>query len=475
MNGQLIKAQAYPTKEFFVSMLTRDIRLEDAILDLIDNCLDGALRMAGNRSVDYSKHKVSITMNENEFCIEDNCGGIPREVAAKYAFKMGREAGDDRDAESETIGMYGVGMKRAIFKMGGWAKVETSHEKDAFEVVVTPGWLTDPNWSELDIVSTTKPSVSSGTRITVSNLFPAVAHHFRNSAFENGLMTSVSEHFTMFLQRGLEIVLNDKRIAPVKVEVLVFDDDNRPAPFVFEKIIQDVTVSITVGLNRSVQLGVDSDEDIDLDDDEGGDREVSSSTSGWTVFCNDRAVIVGDKSRLTGWGDGIPLYHAQFAIITGIVEFRSNNAKKLPITTTKRGLDANSEVWLEALVKMKDGMRTWITYTNAWKNYPRIEQTKLWGDAKPLPVREVISKVASRPLARKPDGVVDYNPAKKSTLPQPPHKTVNTRKVVFVKPIPEIHELSEHFFENSTTKPGVVGQACFELVLAQVRKTRTKS
>ena len=35
---------AAPVKSFFVYMLTRDIRLEDAILDLLDNCVDGILR-----------------------------------------------------------------------------------------------------------------------------------------------------------------------------------------------------------------------------------------------------------------------------------------------------------------------------------------------------------------------------------------------------------------------------------------------
>jgi len=35
---------ASPTKDFFVSMLTRDISLDDAILDLLDNCVDGILR-----------------------------------------------------------------------------------------------------------------------------------------------------------------------------------------------------------------------------------------------------------------------------------------------------------------------------------------------------------------------------------------------------------------------------------------------
>jgi hypothetical protein len=35
---------ASPVKSFFVSWLTRDISLEDAILDLLDNCVDGILR-----------------------------------------------------------------------------------------------------------------------------------------------------------------------------------------------------------------------------------------------------------------------------------------------------------------------------------------------------------------------------------------------------------------------------------------------
>jgi hypothetical protein len=38
---------ASPVKSFFVHMLTRDIGLEEAILDLLDNCVDGILRSKG--------------------------------------------------------------------------------------------------------------------------------------------------------------------------------------------------------------------------------------------------------------------------------------------------------------------------------------------------------------------------------------------------------------------------------------------
>ena len=41
---------ASPTKEFFVEMLTKDVSLSLAILDLVDNSVDGALRMRGDQN-----------------------------------------------------------------------------------------------------------------------------------------------------------------------------------------------------------------------------------------------------------------------------------------------------------------------------------------------------------------------------------------------------------------------------------------
>lgn len=39
------RINAEPTKAFFVDMLTRDIPLEQAVLDLVDNSVDGAKSM----------------------------------------------------------------------------------------------------------------------------------------------------------------------------------------------------------------------------------------------------------------------------------------------------------------------------------------------------------------------------------------------------------------------------------------------
>ncbi|MCB9608969.1 MAG: ATP-binding protein [Polyangiaceae bacterium] len=467
------RAQATPTKQFFVSMLTRDISLDDAILDLLDNCLDGAMRVADGDKVSYPQHFVKIKLARDEFSIEDNCGGIPRDVAINYAFKMGREPDDERDSDSETIGMYGVGMKRAIFKMGKNALVRTRHGDDTFEVPITSEWLEAKNWEPLPINEPTEASErlpERGTRIVVRDLYEGVARHFENEAFENKVRTAISEHFTMFLQWGLKVELNDQLVEPVRVEVLVSEREDGPAPYVYRKTIDGVVVSITVGRNTSRALGNDDDEDA------GFERDRSSATAGWTVLCNDRAVIVGDKGRLTGWGDGIPLYHPQFAIITGIIEFRSKHADQLPVTTTKRALDTSSNVWLESLVKMKEGMRVWIDYTNRWKSQASSEQLQArhWADARPMPLSKAIAAVSQRAAAKKSesDGV-EFNPRKSKVLPEPEAKKPSDRRVTFTKPIEEIRLVGIALLDDPDARPGDVGSKCFDLALAKAKKRST--
>lgn len=65
-------AHCSPTKDFFINMLTRDIDLNDAILDLLDNCLDGAIRSIKSDTTQdvekkYSGFHADITINNKFF------------------------------------------------------------------------------------------------------------------------------------------------------------------------------------------------------------------------------------------------------------------------------------------------------------------------------------------------------------------------------------------------------------------------
>ena len=169
-----------PTKEFFVGMLTRDIELSDAILDLLDNCLDGVVRQKGasdkSTSPDYySGFYANITITRNSFIIEDNCGGIPRDVAEKYAFRMGRSPEKEED-ELPTVGIYGIGMKRAIFKIGKSAKVITRNDGSLYQVTIPASWAdSDDNWEfPLEELDSTDLLLSGGTKIQINDINPGI-------------------------------------------------------------------------------------------------------------------------------------------------------------------------------------------------------------------------------------------------------------------------------------------------------------
>lgn len=129
---------AFPVKSFFVSMLTRDISLGEAILDLLDNCVDGILRTETTASDGrpYEGFRAEIEFDRDSFRISDNCGGIPWRLH-NYAFRMGRARDHPADA-CGSVGVYGIGMKRAIFKMGRKCLICTKSGQDAYEVEITP-------------------------------------------------------------------------------------------------------------------------------------------------------------------------------------------------------------------------------------------------------------------------------------------------------------------------------------------------
>jgi hypothetical protein len=130
------KASAHPHKEFFLHMITKDIALDACLLDLIDNAVDGATRVLGanwKKDKAYAPYKISLTFNAKEFAISDNCGGIAYEDARDYAFRFGRDPNQGPDTK-HGIGLYGIGMKRALFKIGRKIEVLSSTNNEGFEV-----------------------------------------------------------------------------------------------------------------------------------------------------------------------------------------------------------------------------------------------------------------------------------------------------------------------------------------------------
>jgi hypothetical protein len=444
-------------------MLTRDIDLVDAIMDLVDNCLDGVLRTS--REPDYSLYSSSLTLSATAFQIEDNCGGIERETAIKYAFKMGREAEDDRDESIETIGMYGIGMKRALFKLGRDSTIRTRHGDDQYKIRISPAWLASREWDPLPLeaLAAAEQLHRPGTVISVQSLTEATSTQLGSSEFEERLRSSLGEHFSVFIRRGFTISVNERRVQPSTVEILV-PEAEAGRPFYCRDRVDNVDITVAVGVNARIHREISDDEQ-----DPTTIRRTSLPESGWTVYCNDRAVLVGDVSRLTGWGSRVPLFHPQFAILTGMVEFRARDARDLPVTTTKRALDTASPAWLAARDIMGDAMREFVTYTNAWKNEGREAHQLHYLGAQPADLQDVkrlMDPLATSRLPRRPDSAA-FDPAKHRALPMPAQKTPSNRRIIFSRPRSEVRFLAERLLDDQDARPGAVGEACFDRALEQ--------
>lgn len=473
-----VKAQGAPTKEFFVGMLTRDIELNDAILDLLDNCLDGVVRQKKDTpkalNPDYYLGFFShITISKDSFIIEDNCGGIPKNVAEKYAFRMGR-ASEKETEVLPTVGIYGIGMKRAIFKIGKEATVFTRNGDSLYKVTIPRTWANDENdWDfPMEDLETSELPKNGGTRISISSINPEITEKWEGEdkldVFVDSLIIYIRQSYSFIIQKGFEIKINGKLITPLQTNLLLtYDAPDRDAaikPFMYQQTFGDVHVSLALGFYASPPSPDDIDDENDL--------KRSSSDAGWTIVCNDRVVLYNDKTHLTGWGEaGVPQYHTQFIGIRGVVAFESTNPKALPMTTTKRGVDTSSSIYAAVKNRMREGLKMFTEYTNRWKGRNNMERTYSTR-AKEVPIGDLIVSTDKIENSTK----VKFHTSKggfvfKPVLPKPKNDRPY-RRISFSRNIDEVKDIVEYIYDDREhcITPSQVGELCFERVLKEAHK-----
>lgn len=436
---------AEPTKTFFVDMLTRDIPLEQAVLDLVDNSVDGAKALKSDGASPFEGRVVRISFNKDEFRIFDNCGGFDTRAATEYAFRFGRPAGTRTTPHS--IGQFGVGMKRALFKFGDSFSVRSATKNDCWAVQVhVPTWEGEDGWffPMTDFVPDENLSMENpGTEIVVTDLRPEVGLRFTTKLFENAILGLIKSKHRQFIAGGLSISVNGNYVDATSLYLLVSDDAKfRPGTDewrVEEESKAPVDVRIVVGVGPS-----------------------SPREAGWYVVCNGRVILEGDRRRETGWGlvedqtnsVVMPSFHNQFARFRGIVTFDSDDSARVPWNTTKTDVDQDNPVWRTTFGRMMEMMRPVISFLNDLDN-DIDEHTK---DHSPL--HDYVSK--AKPVAPEtlPAKAAFAAPARGTVRKGP--KTV---KIQYSKPVDQVEFLMK---ELSVGSAKAVGERSFELIYEQV-------
>ncbi|HEV7163966.1 MAG TPA: ATP-binding protein [Gammaproteobacteria bacterium] len=368
------RAQGSPTKDFFVRMITRDITLADCIMDLVDNAVDGARRTAKvegrKNNVDYLKgFFVEINPTGSQLSVNDNCGGISLSDAINYAFHFGRKKDAPRDVET-SIGLYGIGMKRAIFKIGRHASIEsvTNTKGEHFTVIVdVDSWERKSEDWDFDIDESVT-STTVGTRITIDKIYASISSAFVDQSFINGLIKTMARDYAFILKRGFEIRVRTEdgiKLVPKYDYKLKKDSDFSPG----------IIAYMDEGVHVRIICGIANDLPNEIPDEL---RQEKAEYSGWYVICNDRVVVAGDKTDLTVWGNNdFPGWHPQYNGFAGFLFMSSEeDASKLPWKTTKREVDTSDLHYQRAITHMKSLTRQFIDYTNARKGDPETAKKK---------------------------------------------------------------------------------------------------
>jgi len=375
-----LKVETLPTKDLFIYMLTRDLQLGEAIIDLADNSADGAKRSRNDKNL--TGLWVRLKLSPDEFLITDNCGGIDVDIARHYAFRFGRAAG--APTVKHSVGQFGIGMKRALFKLGNQFTVTSAAAHSRFTVRVNVSeWAAKPEWefalSELE-ENISVPKDERGTTITVSELRDDVKESCRSERFRSTLKEALKAKLSDPITNGLAVSLNGISVTSDPL-LLLNDPQLRPAfkALTFdEKRPPEVYVKIYCGLGPSKE----------------------PDEAGWHVFCNGRLILSGDKTESTGWGYSgggitIPDFHGQYNRVRGFVFFDSDDAGKLPWNTTKTDVNLDSAVYRTSRLEMVGLMRPVIDFLNSIKRErDALPQGKESGPLESL--------VASSPLADLP-------------------------------------------------------------------------
>ena len=220
-----------------------------------------------------------------------------------------------------------------------------------------------------------KKNDEDGTAIIVTDLNDTVVEDFKTDFFKKSLREEIEKTLSYSIEKGIEIKLNEICLERKKIEFLESPEIKPQYKEIkFGEGDNEVKVRIYAGIGKA-----------------------DPNSAGWYIFCNDRLVVDGDRTNLTGWKDdktgdepSVQKYHNKLAMFRGAVFFDSDDVKELPMTTTKTGIDSNHSIYKNIKQEMIESMKQVFTYLN--KIEDRYERDNIEENSNKVDIIEMKNK-----------------------------------------------------------------------------------
>ena len=117
MKRDVGEIEATPSKRLFLSIIA-DYDLNKGICELIDNAIDVWIRSSRSESLSVEVH---LDLAQQRISVSDNAGGLDR---SELSFLVGPGQSGSNNID-HTIGIFGVGTKRAVVALAQDVKIRT--------------------------------------------------------------------------------------------------------------------------------------------------------------------------------------------------------------------------------------------------------------------------------------------------------------------------------------------------------------
>jgi len=327
---------ATPSKRLFLSIIA-DYDLNKSICELVDNGLDVWVRNDKKKNILIN---VNLDAIQQTIVIDDNAGGLPK-AELKYIVGPGQTG---TAPSNETIGIFGVGTKRAVVALAQDIKIKTRFRKEkTYQVDFDDSWIGSDDW-ELPVYLI--DNIGEGT--TVVDL-QKLRIHITGELIEQ-LREHLSVTYAKFLEdKSVSIKLNGKKLSPIFFENWAYPPKYLPQRFLGELPVGDgekITVEAIAGLSR--------------------ESSPASGEYGVYFYCNDRLVARALKTFDVGFTKGLAgLPHPKVSL-TRVLVFLHGDARYMPWNSSKSDVSTKHEVFL--------ALHTWIV--QVVKDYASL--SRIW-------------------------------------------------------------------------------------------------
>ncbi|MDB5341987.1 MAG: molecular chaperone of family [Schlesneria sp.] len=317
MSQSLRQIDATPSKRTYRSIIA-DYGLETAICELIDNAIDSWISPRKHHSLHID---VKIDVDQQAIVISDNSGGV-KESELRKLISPGESS---TTGDSTTIGVFGVGSKRAVVALAQHVQITTRFQtQGTYRLVYDDEWLTSESWDlPYTIVADKLPP--STTEIHLSRL------RFRIDGLDLGrLQKHLSMTYAHFVEdRGIVLQLNSGAIMAHTFDTWAYPPGCAPTQFSKTLSLENTGGKIHFEITGGLICERDSD----------------ASEYGVYIYCNGRLIARAAKDAELGYMSGLAGVPHHRSSLARVIVSLTGPSKDMPWNSSKNRINFNHVVF----------------------------------------------------------------------------------------------------------------------------------